>query len=412
MTNKSRLSMKSFYVYFLLFLSYSVTAQVGIGNSDPKAQLDISATNKDDPASIDGILIPRIDKFPVINPGISQHGMLVFLARDVIDFPSGFYFWNFTETKWKAIAPVAGSNFFKPGTSQSPNNISDPIYRDASIGIGTDLISSRLQIAIATGKDLTIKKALEVDNANSATDNLTTYGIVNDNRSQTNGNKYGIKTNVGGVGTGIHYGIFNETYQNTGTNDIYGIFNRVGRTFGAKSNNYGIYNEIGSIQGVGNIYGIYSIAIGDSNSNVFAGYFAGRVGIGNTPDTEYVLPISRGSEGQIMMTNATGQVSWSNAGFENYSSTTSTTGDFVITEEVGSLRINNQISGLVIPASAPNKGRIIRLINWPGNSEKALVFLGSDDLFDVRTNAKVLSIKPQQVLTIQSAGNRWILLSQ
>ena len=37
---------------------------------------------------------------------------------------------------------------------------------------------------------------------------------------------------------------------------------------------------------------------------------------------------------------------------------------------------------------------------------------GSDDLFDVRTNPKVLSIKPQQILTIQSAGNRWILLSQ
>ena len=211
---------------------------------------------------------------------------------------------------------------------------------------------------------------------------------------------------------GIHYGIFNETYQNTGTNDIYGIFNRVGRTFGAKSNNYGIYSEIGSIQGVGNIYGIYSIALGDSNSNVFAGYFAGRVGIGNTPETEYILPSSRGTEGQILMTNATGQVSWANAGFENYSSTTSATGDFIITEEIGSLRINNQVSGLVIPASASNKGRIIRLINWPGNSEKNLVFLGGDDLFDVRTNSKVLSIKPQQVFTIQSAGNRWILLNQ
>ncbi|MBT8318759.1 MAG: hypothetical protein KJP01_01355, partial [Gramella sp.] len=117
-------------------------------------------------------------------------------------------------------------------------------------------------------------------------------------------------------------------------------------------------------------------------------------------------------EGQILMTNATGQVSWSNAGIQNYSSTTSATGDFAITDDVGTLRINNQISQLIIPASASNKGRIIRLINWPGNSEKPFVFLGGDDLFDVRTNSKVLSIKAQQVLTIQSAGNRWILLSQ
>lgn len=405
--------MRAFFILFSVLVSFPVFAQVGIGNYDPMAQLDISATNRVEPDIIDGILIPRIDKFPAINPGSNQHGMLTFLAKSVTGAPTGFYFWNFPEGKWKSLgSEITGSNFFKPGTTQSPNTITDLIYRDNSLGIGTDLISSRLQIAIATGKDLALKKGLEVDNANSATDNLTTYGIISDNRSQTNGNKYGIKSNVGGVGIGIHYGFFNETYQNTGTNDIYGIFNRVGRTFGAKSNNYGIYSEIGSIQGVGNIYGIYSIAIGDSNSNVYAGYFAGRVGIGNTPETDYVLPASRGTEGQVLMTNATGQVSWSNAGIQNYSSTTSATGDFTITDDVGTLRINNQVSGLIIPASATNKGRIIRLINWPGNSEKALVFLGGDDLFDVRTNAKVLSIKAQQVFTIQSAGNRWILLSQ
>lgn len=404
--------MRNIYVLLLLLISVSyLTAQVGIGTSDPKAQLDIVAMDKDNPANIDGILIPRIEKFPSENPGSDQHGMFVFLNRNITGYNTGFYYWNALETKWKPmLSDASASNFYKPGTTSSPNNLTDLIYRDASVGIGTDQITSRLQIAIGAGKDLSLKKGLEVDNANSSTDNLTTYGIINDNRSATNGTKYGIKSNVGGVGTGVHYGIFNETYQNTGTNDIYGIFNRVGRTFGAKSNNYGIYSEIGSIQGVGNIYGIYSIALGDANSNVFAGYFAGRLGIGLTPETEYVLPTARGTEGQVMMTNATGQVSWANAGFENYSSTTSATGDFMISDEIGTLRINNQISGLIIPASAPNKGRIIRLVNWPGNSEKTFIFQGGDDLFDVRTNSKILSIKPQQVFTIQSAGNRWILL--
>lgn len=406
--------MRTSFIFILLMIScFSNSAQVGIGNYQPMAQLDISATNRAEPAVIDGILIPRIDKFPALNPGNDQHGMLTFLAKSVTGFSTGFYFWHAVENKWIPISSeISGSNFYKPSTTQSPNNITDLIYRDNSIGIGTETISSRLQVAIAAGKDLPLKKGLEVDNANSATDNLTTYGIINDNRSQTNGNKYGIKSNVGGVGIGIHYGIFNETYQNSGTNDIYGIFNRVGRTFGAKSNNYGIYSEIGSIQGVGNIFGIYSIAIGDANSNVYAAYFAGRVGIGMTPETEYVLPSVRGSEGQVMMTNASGKVSWSNAGFQNYSSTTSATGDFLITDDIGTLRINNQVSGLIIPASAQNKGRIIRLINWPGNSEKPFIFLGGDDLFDVRSNSKVLSIKAQQIFTIQSAGNRWILLNQ
>ncbi|CAL67258.1 hypothetical protein [Christiangramia forsetii] len=405
--------MRNFYVFILFHFCVFGYSQVGIGTSDPKAQLDIIATNSDNPANIDGILVPRIEKFSMENPGKDQHGMLVFLNKSVTGYSSGFYFWNALEVKWKSIASDAGgANFHKPGTTQSPNNISDPIYRESSIGLGTDQITSRLQIAIPAGKDLSLKKGLEVDNANSATDNLTTYGIVNDNRSTTNGNKYGIKNNVGGIGTGIHYGIFNETYQNTGTNDIYGIFNRIGRTFGARSNNYGIYNEIGSIQGVGNIYGIYSIALGDSNSNVYAGYFAGRVGIGNTPETDYTLPTARGLEGQTMILNSTGQASWANPGYQNYSSTTSATGDFVISDEIGTLRINNQVSGLVIPASSTNKGRIIRLINWPANSEKILVFLGSDDLFDPRSNTKILSIKPQQIFTIQSAGNRWILLDQ
>ncbi|APG59997.1 hypothetical protein [Christiangramia salexigens] len=395
----------------ILMLTFFVNAQVGIGTSDPKAQLDIIATDKINPLKIDGLLIPRLEKFPSDSPGADQHGMLIFLSKNITGFNQGFYYWHAQEAKWKSIVSDATSaNFYKPGTNLSPNNITESIYRDASVGIGTDQITSRLQVAIGAGKDLSLKKGLEVDNANSATDNLTTYGIISDNRSTTNGNKYGIKTNVGGVGIGIHYGIFNETYQNSGTNDIYGIFNRVGRTFGAKSNNYGIYSEIGSIQGVGNIYGIYSTATGDANSNVFAGYFAGRVGIGTSQDTDYILPVARGTEGQVMAINATGQVSWSNAGFQNYSSTTSSTADFLITDEIGTLRINNQITGLIFPLASANKGRILRLISWVGNSEKPFIFQGGDDLFDVRTNSKVTSIKPQQVFTIQSAGNRWILL--
>ncbi len=405
--------MKKTCIYFSFFLTSILSAQVGIGTSDPKAQLDIIATNKDEPDKIDGILIPRIQKFPAVNPGIDQHGMLVFLNMNVPGSNSGFYYWSSTESKWKSIvADALSSNFYKPGTNFSPNNITDLIYRDASVGIGTDQITSRLQVAIGAGKDLNLKKGLEVDNANSSTDNLTTYGIINDNRSMTHGTKYGIKSNVGGAGNGVHYGIFNETYQNTGTSDIYGIFNRVGRTFGAKSNNYGIYNEIGTGLGAGNIYGIYSVAAGDGNSNVYAGYFVGRLGIGLTPETEYVLPVSRGLEGQVLATNSSGQVYWSSSGIENYSSTTSTTGDFSITDEIGTLRINNQVSGLILPPSSSNKGRIIRLINWPGNAEKPLIFQGGDDLFDVRTNSKIISIKPQQIFTIQSAGNRWILLNQ
>ncbi|MDT0675969.1 hypothetical protein [Autumnicola musiva] len=398
-------------IFTFLFFPLLLQAQVGIGTTNPRAQLDIVAADKANPAQIDGILIPRIEKFPLTNPGTEQNGMLVFLSKDVNGFTSGFYYWLASENNWKAMAAnSASSNFYKPGTSMSPNNITDVAYREGNVGIGTDLITSKLQIAIPAGKDLNIKKTLEVDNNNSASDNLTTYGIVNDNRSATNGTKYGIKTNVGGNGTGIHYGIFNEAYQNNGTNDIYGIFNRVGRTFGARSKNYGIYSEIGSVQGVGDIYGIYSAASGDSNSNVFAGYFAGRVGIGATPDVEYVLPDSRGSENQVLVTDKVGKVSWKHPGTVNYISTEALTGDYVIGEEVGTLRINNQVSGLIIPKASDNKGRIITLVGWPATGTKNLIFSGSDNLLDIATNTQITTIKGGQNYQIQSAGNRWIIL--
>lgn len=409
---KNQVPMK-YALFFSFFISFTLGySQVGISTSSPQAQLDIVAGSPENPSVIDGILIPRIEKFPTTNPGNAQHGMMVFLKTATTQFPVGFYYWNNTSQKWDPISGISGSNFYKPGTTTSPNNISDPVFRKGNVGIGTENITAKLQIALNADSDVSIKKVLEIDNSNPATDNLTTYGIISDNRSSTNGNKYGIKNNVGGIGTGIHYGIFNETYQNSGTNEIYGIFNRVGKTFGAKKSNYGIYNEIGTTEGQGTIYGIYSVAIGNSSAKVYAGYFAGKLGIGNTPAEEYIFPAVRGSEGQVLKLDNTGNLNWTYPHFQNYISTTSATGDYVITDEVGTLRINNDVSQLIIPSAKLNQGRIIRLIGWNGIGTKNFIFLNSDDLYDVKTQSSITSISANQIYTIQSAGNRWILLDK
>ncbi len=102
-----------------------------------------------------------------------------------------------------------------------------------------------------------------------------------------------LKISVSANGIGIHYGIFNEVNQNT-NEEIYGIYNDVGKTFGSTKNHYGIYNEIGTTQGTGFVYGIYSTAFGTDPKKVFAGYFAGRVGIGTTGN-DYILPATRGN---------------------------------------------------------------------------------------------------------------------
>ena len=394
----------------VLLLSFTAFSQVGIGTSSPYAQLDIVANSPQDPSMIDGLLIPRVDKFPSMNPGLNQHAMMIYLSKGIGQNPAGFYYWNAPEVKWETISGSGFGNFYKPGTIANPNNITDVIYRTGNIGIGTQEITAKLQIALNSTADAAIKKGLEVDNNNPTIDNLTSYGIISDNRSATNGNKYGIKNNVGGLGTGIHYGFFNETYQSVGTNDIYGIFNRVGNTVGAKSDNFGIYTIIGSTTSLGNIYGIYAKAEGNSSAKVFAGYFAGKLGIGLTPAEEYILPATRGKKGQILILDNLGNLNWTYPYTQNYSTTGGEVGEYKIDEDVYSLRINNGISNLIIPPANINPGRIIILIAWKGTGNKAFSFSNTDDIYDMVNDSSIPSISGSQIMTIQSAGNRWILL--
>lgn len=398
-----------YYVFFLLFIPFFAVCQVGINTSSPKAQLDIVSNSPDSPLGIDGILIPRIHKFPADSPTKDQHGMLVFLNSTLPIPKSGFYFWNNDLLKWEALSGNASENFYKPATTASPNNITDPLFRNGNVGIGTQDITSKLQIALNSSADAAIKKGLEVDNNNPTVDNLTTYGIISDNRSATNGNKYGIKNNVGGIGTGIHYGIFNETYQNTGTNEIYGIYNRVGMTLGAKKSNFGIYSIIGNGTSLGTIYGIYSEAIGSSTAKVYAGYFVGKVGIGKTPQDEYILPEIKGNAGQTLIMDTQGNANWTYPYTGIYSTTGAATGDFVIQEETYHLRVNDGISGLVIPPANLNKGRIIMLTAWKGTKTKPFIFSATEDIYDPITETSIPSISGNQMLTIQSAGNRWLV---
>jgi hypothetical protein len=62
---------------FLLFFSAIAVAQIGIGNTDPQAQLDITAGIV--PSEKDGLLIPRLDEFPT-GVGTDQDGMIVFIT--------------------------------------------------------------------------------------------------------------------------------------------------------------------------------------------------------------------------------------------------------------------------------------------------------------------------------------------
>ncbi|NRD18945.1 tail fiber domain-containing protein [Winogradskyella eckloniae] len=88
----------------LLFsiIIFNVNAQVGIGNTNPQATLDIEATSTTSPANNDGILIPRMSTFPS-SPAAAQDGMLIFYTGTGAD-GKGFYYWDQTTTSWIKIA--------------------------------------------------------------------------------------------------------------------------------------------------------------------------------------------------------------------------------------------------------------------------------------------------------------------
>lgn len=402
---------KNFIFGAVFLMTFFVgSAQVGINTTDPKAQLDITIADPGSPGSTDGILIPRVTRFPATNPSAEQHGMLLFLKSGTADFSEGFYFWNASRNTWEGVAGKASSDFYKVGTTAAATNQQEPIFRTGNVNIGGESDNVKLKVVISPTESFITKTGLEVENASGTPTNVT-YGILSTNKTVTADRKYGIKNTVTASGTGIHYGIYNETNQNT-NEEIYGIYNDVGKTFGATKNHYGIYNKIGTVQGTGMVYGIYSAAFGNDPRKLFAGYFAGRVGIGSTPAEEYILPDTRGAQDQILMADASGIVSWKHNNIRTYTSTTSSTGNYSIPDETFTLRINNQVSSITIPDAATNKGRVLYLINWPGNSAKTLTFLNGNDLFDITTNSTVSTINSGQKMMIQSAGNRWLLLDK
>ena len=90
--------MRKLALFIILTISISLSAQVGIGATTPKAQLDIVASNPVTPTNTDGILIPRVDALPTTSPTADQNGMLVFLTTD-----KTFYYWDNANTIWVAV---------------------------------------------------------------------------------------------------------------------------------------------------------------------------------------------------------------------------------------------------------------------------------------------------------------------
>ncbi len=116
-----------------VFICLPIFSQVGINTTSPQSLLDIRQSSMGSPTNTDGILIPRIDSFPVINPGSSQNGMMVFLTAPVGLKDRGFYFWDAPNDQWVSI----GAEEWKAGTNATGDKL---IYATRAKLSGTDMV--------------------------------------------------------------------------------------------------------------------------------------------------------------------------------------------------------------------------------------------------------------------------------
>ncbi|MGS2727453.1 hypothetical protein ACU8DI_12655 [Psychroserpens sp. BH13MA-6] len=357
--------MKTIATIILMFLSCYAYAQVGVGNTDPKASLDISASNTTTPTNEDGILIPRVDNFPVSNPGADQDGMLVFATGN--GAPSkGFYYWDNVTSSWVSVQGNEDRDWLKTGTSGPANNITDNIYTLGQVQIGSanvvntsnlkitsDLTSnfSGLQL-LHSGSDSgeigygiynqsTITDAIRFTNfynANSGTHNSTHYGFENFfinngsgekvglynefDLSAPNGNKKGVFNRFEGGNNEI-FGIDNSMPGAwTVVGNIYGINNNIrsggnGQHYGVKTelaglgsgSKFGYFVDISSTAG-GTHYGIYSDV---RNTSGYAAYFRGRVSFGSNGINRYFMPTQDGTTNQLITTDGFGHLNFVDA---------------------------------------------------------------------------------------------------
>ena len=214
----------------LFFAAFSANAQVGVNTTNPQAQLDIVASNATTPSNTDGLLIPRVDTFPAVNPTATQQGMLVYLTTTVGANPPGFYYWNNTTITWTSIAvanpswnltgnsgTVSGTNFIGTTDNQALDirtnntikvritakgqievlNTGDSVFIGENAGLNDDLSANQnVFIGAEAGRNNTIGTGNTFVGQNAGTNTTTGTANVFIGRNAGNFNSTGTWNNA------------------------------------------------------------------------------------------------------------------------------------------------------------------------------------------------------------------------
>jgi len=237
----------------------------------------------------------------------SATGDTLFGARNIFqDGSSGYHYGSYNEFSGDGTHVGSYYEFSGGGTH---------------VGISTSGVNTGMMIS-GTGVGVT----------NYISGSGTMYGVQNSIGNPSTGEySYGVFNELG-ISDGVTYGTYNEftgsapgvtvtaygtyndfTFLNTGftnvSGDMYGTYTVIEDTISNSGNRYGEYVTISNIAG-GTHYGLYCNVLKPGS---FAGYFLGTVAVGTTNSNMYSFPASRGTSGQVMQTNGSGNLLWVDA---------------------------------------------------------------------------------------------------
>ncbi|MEP5340999.1 MAG: hypothetical protein ABJL44_12615 [Algibacter sp.] len=246
-----KLHHRNIVFYVLLFMISFTYAQVSVGNTDPQATLDITASNQTAPSNEDGILIPRVDDFPVTNPTVAQQGMLIYLTTTVGLNSKGFYHWDQMTTSWIRLTSIEKLNDLSDGKSDVDGS------EDGSsifIGIGAGLVddsSDNQNVGIGFG-------SLQA-NTGGQNNAALGYETLRDNTGNNNSafGWYALRVNTNGVGNSAFGKRALEDNQTADQNTAIGADVLRDNTLGAQN------TAVGNGAMFTNTIGNYNVAIGN-----------------------------------------------------------------------------------------------------------------------------------------------------
>lgn len=389
--------MLKFTSSLVFLLGLAGYAQVGINNVSPNATLDIIASNVATPSNTDGILIPRTDEFPTVDPGANQDGMLLFITGNGAP-AKGLYYWDNGSTSW--IAP-SGANSIDQLTDGASDN--DGSNDGSSIFLG---------IGAGSNDDGTDNRNNSIGyqsmfNNTTGTHNVAIgYHSLYNNISGFSNIGIGHETLLNNTGNGNIAIGYHSLYSNTSASDNIGIgfaalednstgTQNVAMGSQALTNNttgffnmaYGRYSLTTNTTGAGNVAmghgalrdndtGNDNVAIGtgagdgvNGSNNVFIGQDAGRNGTTNTNSGNIAIGYQAGQN-----TTANNRLFVDNSNTANPLIYGEFDNDLLRVN--GTLNVNNAYS---LPTSDGSNGQVLQTngsgtVSWASTSFSPAVF--------------------------------------